>query len=106
MVFGPVVFSSLTLACGTILSAAFPRSERSPHPRASLNRRGRYATVVIEHQPKLRIQVATLPGLGNLHQPAQAEGVGYFSTLFAIEHRTRIRRHGKYRASIFGGLVT
>ena len=99
-------FSSSMLARRTILSAAFPRSERSPHPRARLNRRRRYATLVIEHQPQLRIEIAPLPGLGNLHQPAQAEGVGFFSTLFAIEHRTRIRRYGMYRASIFGGHVT
>jgi hypothetical protein len=103
MVFGPVVFSSLTLARRTITSAVFPRRKGSSHPRTSLDRRRRYATIVIEHQPQLRIEIAPLPGLGNLRQTAQAQSVGLFFTLFAIEHRARIRGYGMYRASIFGG---
>jgi hypothetical protein len=97
---GPVVFSSLTLARGMSASAVFPRFKRSSHPRTRLNRRRRYATVVIEHHPKLRIQVAPLPSPGNLHQTAQAEVIGLFSALFAIEHRARVRRYGMYRAHI------
>ncbi|MBO0727329.1 MAG: hypothetical protein J2P52_17135 [Blastocatellia bacterium] len=78
-------YSSPTLAGRTTLSGVFFRNERSPHPRASFNRRRRDATIVIEHQPQLRIQVATLPGPGNFHQTAQAEGIGLFSTLTAIK---------------------
>jgi len=68
-VLGPTDFSSLTPARRMTLSGAFLRGERGSHPRAGFNRRRRYASDVIEHQPKLRIQVATLPGLGDLHQP-------------------------------------
>jgi hypothetical protein len=98
-----MVFSSLTLARGMITPAAFLRFKRNSHPCTSLDRRRRYATIVIEHQPQLRIEIAPLPGLGNLHQTAQAQSVGLFFTLFAIEHRAGIRGYGMYRASIFGG---
>jgi hypothetical protein len=94
-------YSSLTLAGRTTLSGVFFRNERRPHPRASFNRRRRDAAGVIEHQPKLRIQVATLPGPCNFHQTTQAEGIGLFSALLAIEQGARKWRHGMYRASIF-----
>jgi hypothetical protein len=63
------IFSPL-LARQTIVSTAFFCGERGPHPRAGFKRRRRDAPGVIEHQPKLRIQFAPPPGLGNLHQTA------------------------------------
>jgi hypothetical protein len=86
-------YSSLTLAGRTILSGVFFRNERRPHHRASFNRRRRDAAGVIEDRPKLRIQVATLPGPCNFHQTAQAEGIGLFSALLAIEQGARKWRH-------------
>jgi hypothetical protein len=102
-IFGKTVFCSLTPARGMITLAVFLHFKRSTHPRTSLDRRRRYATVVIERQPQLRIEIAPLPGLGDLRQPAQAQSVGLFFTLFAIEHRAGIRGYGMYRASFFGG---
>jgi len=59
-------YYSLTIAGRTILSGVFFRSERSPHPRARFNRRRRDVASPIEHQPQLRIQVATPPRFRNL----------------------------------------
>jgi hypothetical protein len=49
--FGPLVFSSLTLAHRMILPGAFSPGERGPHPRAGFNRRRGDATGVVERQP-------------------------------------------------------
>jgi len=63
------IFSPM-LARRTIVPTAFFCGERGPHSRAGFYRRRRNASSVIEHQPKPRIQFATPPGLGNLHQTA------------------------------------
>src|SRR5215813_9031011 len=103
LVLSSMDFSSLTPTRRTILSGALFCCERGPHPRAGFNRRRRDAATVMQQQPQSRIQVAPLPVPGNLHQTAQAQSVGLFFTLFAIEHRTRMRGYCMYRASIFGG---
>jgi len=70
LVFGRMDISSPMLARRTIVSTAFFCGERGPHPRAGFYRRRRNVAGVIEHQPKLRIQFAPPPSLGNLHQTA------------------------------------
>src|SRR5262245_30845318 len=101
LVLSSMDFSSLTPTRRTILSGALFCCERGPHPRAGFNRRRRDAATVMQQQPQSRIQVAPLPGPGNLHQTAQAECVGLFSALRMVEHRTRIRRYGMHRTTIF-----